>query len=163
MDLSCHFTDEHTEAQRGVLLAWALVVSEEQSWSSKPRALLTVAAARAVTEMRGWAVGKSSPAGCSVSSLGAGGEEPLSSPPVPGLLRQLRVFSCLAPCSMLTPAGSLREPGVLDPGFHAWLLWNLCWKVEGNISWSLPNRNHILSFFQSSHLKVQAQVSIFFP
>lgn len=63
MDLSCHFTDEHTEAQRGVLLAWALVVSEEQSWSSKPRALLTVAAARAVTEMRGWAVGKSSPAG----------------------------------------------------------------------------------------------------
>lgn len=53
MGLSCHFTDEHTEAQKGVLLARALLVSKERSWSSRPRALLIVAAARAVVEMQG--------------------------------------------------------------------------------------------------------------
>lgn len=38
MGLSCHLTDEPSEAPEGALLAQALAVSDEQSQDSEPRA-----------------------------------------------------------------------------------------------------------------------------
>lgn len=49
---------------------------------------------------------------------------------------------------------------MLSPGFCAWL-FHLLAEVMGRKCSNLPNRKRILSFFQPSHLKIQAQVSIF--
>lgn len=53
MSLSCLFTEEHTEAPKGMLLAQAHAVSELQSLDSKPQPPLAVVGARAAVEIRG--------------------------------------------------------------------------------------------------------------
>ena len=65
---------------------------------------------------------------------------------------------------MLTPAGSLRELGCwVQASMHGFYgISAEMWRGTYHGAF-LTGIIFFLSFFQSSHLKVQAQVSVFFP
>lgn len=149
MSLSCLFTEEHTEAPKGMLLAQAHAVSELQSLDSKPQPPLAVVGARAAVEIRGWAVGKRGSADFILRNLGWGRRTPdISACARAAQGVWLRVLSCLASCSALTqlPAvGAL----VLGPGFRAWLLWYLCSGFWGRGAYAQGFLTELIFFYLS--------------
>ena len=164
MGLSCHSTDEHTEAQKAVLLAWALVEwkaeLELQAQGSSHCSSSTCCCGDA------WlSCGQEQPRWLQCEQFGGRGEKnpchlhlcqgcsgswesSLAWPPAPcsPQLAHFRSRGCWNQASMHGFYGISAERwrGTYPGAFLTGIIF-------------------FLSLFQSSHLKVQAQVSIFFP